>query len=145
MEAQSGNDAKKNSKGKCALSALLGGVILNVLQELIKEGCDLSKVVIFFNSWPIFCIVLCICITAIIIVFILQWFKTIRHKKLKDENENLKNKNETLEKELKDQKDKIMQLQIEMAQKDERIKLLEGIQEEKKADSIADFFGKKRR
>lgn len=148
MAAQSGNDDKKGNKAGYALSGFFGGLVtkgLDGLLNIVSEDRDLSKIGDFFNSWPFFYTVLCICITIIIVALILQVFKTIRHKKLKDENRNLKNRNEKLEEEIKNQKDENMKLQIEMAQKDERIKLLEEIHGEKKSDSITDFFGKKRK
>lgn len=148
MAAQSGNDDKKGNKVRYAFSVFLGGLLTKVLDGLlniVSEDRDLSKIGAFFNSWPFFYTVLCICATMIIVVFILQMFKTIRHKKIKDENRNLKNRNEKLEEEIKDQKDENMKLQIKIAQMEERTKLLEEIHGEKKSDSITDFFGKKRK
>lgn len=144
MAAQYGNNNRKNG----ILGYLICGISSSGLTGLLKtivEDSGLDKTGEFFNSWPFFYTVLILCITAVIIVLIQELSSIAIYNKVKEENQDLRNRIKELEKKIDKLKDEKQELQVDVAQKDERIKIMEEMQGEKKLDSIADLWSKRKR
>ncbi len=139
------NTCTKSGKIKVLLRIIIafisGGGVTTLINKLLDlENKDLIQVGKFINSWPFVIVILAICMTVVLCVLILEIFKTKRidnrNEELYMENRELKNNIYILGK----KKDEVIEynykLQIQIAQKEEKIYYLKQMLSNKRIQDL---------
>ena len=139
------NTCTKSGKIKVLLRIIIafisGGGVTTLINRLLDlKNKDLIQVGKFINSWPFVIVILAICMTVLLCVLILEIFKTKRinnrNEELYMENRELENKIYILEK----KKDEVIEynykLQIQIAQKEEKIYYLKQMLSNKRIQDL---------
>ena len=139
------NTCTKSGKIKVLLRIIIafisGGGVTTLINKLLDlENKDLIQVGKFINSWPFVIVILDICMTVLLCVLILEIFKTKRidnrNEELYMENRELKNNIYILGK----KKDEVIEynykLQIQIAQKEEKIYYLKQMLSNKRIQDL---------
>lgn len=101
-------------------SGIIGGIVLVINSVLcfFEKGIPISQMIAFINSWPVVLLGMSICITCIVIECYRQENKTKRKdnnmKKIQNDFAEEKTKRNELERQLNEEKNKNLEMSIEI-------------------------------